>query len=408
MKPRLRRATRPLFLLSLLLMILIAAVLYSGARVLVWSALLLLSLLAGTVLWHAGIAIGLAVHVHVSAPDVIKGQTVHMQVAMHNRSPFPVLWLRLVSRTVESELGTPASRHIVTLAPFSRAVFSFVMPCPYRGSFQVGVASLDVLDPLRLYRRRIKRRRVPLQHLSVWPRRVGMPIAQHGQAALDEKPIPRRDHSEDLTSIYQIRSWRDGDPFKRIHWKLTARTGHWMVKEFDSTQRDVIAIVLDARAGTRLPLTQIRYEDALVEATFSICAHYLEAGHPIRLSTYADQRIHLHGSQAADVARFYEVLSTMPLNGFCSADEILTAEANLFAAGGRLIVIGPEPEERLLAHLILLAGARVEITLVIALADLQHASLSPRQKQQLAQAGVACYVAESDVGIQVLDHEVSR
>ncbi|MFQ9394507.1 MAG: DUF58 domain-containing protein [Lachnospiraceae bacterium] len=46
----------------------------------------------------------------------------------------------------------------------------------------------------------------------------------------DEYATDRK--GEDVSEIYAIREYRPGDSMKAIHWKLSARTKHWMVKEF--------------------------------------------------------------------------------------------------------------------------------------------------------------------------------
>jgi hypothetical protein len=175
--------------------------------------------------------------------------------------------------------------------------------------------------------------------------------------------------------------------------------GDWMVKEFDSTTRDEIAFVLDAQAGSRSWIGQIRYEDALIEAAFSFCAAFLEAGRPIRLTTHADDFLHLHGSDASDVSRFYGFLSNMVLNGSCSAGEMLEFESPVLSSGGHLVVIGPLPNEHLSALLVSLAGAGISITLVVAVEDVATGSLPEEEARRLDQAGILCLIADPDMGI---------
>lgn len=50
----------------------------------------------------------------------------------------------------------------------------------------------------------------------------------------DEYATDRK--GEDVSEIYAIREYRPGDSMKAIHWKLSARTKHWMVKEFSFPQ----------------------------------------------------------------------------------------------------------------------------------------------------------------------------
>lgn len=35
---------------------------------------------------------------------------------------------------------------------------------------------------------------------------------------------------DDPSEIFDIRDFKDGDRFQQIHWKLSSKTGHYMVK----------------------------------------------------------------------------------------------------------------------------------------------------------------------------------
>ncbi|ASJ17306.1 hypothetical protein A3L04_09610 [Thermococcus chitonophagus] len=49
------------------------------------------------------------------------------------------------------------------------------------------------------------------------------------------------------TDFKEIREYREGDPFKAINWKATARTGKLLVNEFEKEGKKTIMIFLDAR-----------------------------------------------------------------------------------------------------------------------------------------------------------------
>ncbi|NLN46285.1 MAG: DUF58 domain-containing protein [Clostridiaceae bacterium] len=400
MKHRRRRRTAgPFWAAVVLLAVLTGAMLYTGDFLLSWAAFSLGVLLAGVLLWHLVTAALLSIRVQTEDTNPVKGQPAHLHVRIRNRAPFPILWMELSYETFDSLIAGAPESYILSLAPFARHDLSLDMTCPYRGKYRLGVTALTLLDPFGLLPVKHKPLGDPLAEVVVWPRRIPVPVSRESLAVLDEKPTSRRDYTEDLTSIREIRSWRDGDPLKRVHWKLTSRMGDWMVKEFDSTTRDEIAFVLDAQAGHRPWIGQIRYEDALIEAAFSFCAAFLEAGRPIRLTTHADDFLHLHGSDASDVSRFYGFLSNMVLNGSCSAGEMLEFESPILSSGGHLVVIGPLPDEHLSALLVSLASAGITITLVVAVENADAGSLPAEEARRLDQAGILCLIADPDMGI---------
>ena len=249
-------------------LLLTGGLLYTGDRMLMWGALCCFSLLLGTGLWHLATGNAMKVQVHADVQDPVKGQRMQMLLSVHNRTPFPVLWMEMTCLTIDAPFAGIEPTIALSLPPFGRRSFSMEMACLYKGGFDIGVTGLKLQDPLGFLSVDHRLHGHPIDRVSVWPRRVAFPGTEDSQAVLEEKTTPRRDYTEDLSSIHEIRDWRDGDAMKRVHWKLTARMGTLMVKEFDSTQRDEISVILDARPGSADPFDRIRYEDSLIESAY--------------------------------------------------------------------------------------------------------------------------------------------
>ncbi|MBP7401420.1 MAG: DUF58 domain-containing protein [Clostridia bacterium] len=399
MKRRQRRSGARFRLVVLLAVVLTVAMLYTGDRMLSWGAFTCLALVCGAVLWHVAASALLTVHAAADDPDPVKGQSDRLEITVRNRSPFPVVWMELSCRTVDSPFLGVDPGMALSMPPFSRRSFSLDMTCLYKGVYEAGVSFAALMDPFGFLTRKLAVRGRPLVSVTVWPRRAAVPESADSMAVLEEKPALHRDFSEDLTSIFDMRDWREGDAFKRIHWKLSDRMGAWMVKEFDSTTRDEISVILDARPFGRDTVETIKYTDALVEAAYSICSFLLESGHPLRLTTQTDDIVHLHGADAADDPRFYRFLAAMPLTGTHSAEEIIEFESPLLSKGGRMIVIGPQPEDGLLASLASLADGGIDITLVIAVPQPVARPLSAQRAHRLEQSGIRSMVADPDRGL---------
>jgi uncharacterized protein (DUF58 family) len=389
-----------------LFFVLSGALMYSGDRMLMWGVMCCLGVLSGAVFWQLLTGALLVIHSEVDESDPVKGQSIQLTVDVRNRAPFPILWMEATCQTIDGLFHGAEPVIALSIPPFGHQLFTLEMGCPYKGVFETGIMSLRLQDPLGILRFRPRPHGRPLSAVTVWPRRIQVPDSEESLAVMDEKTAPRRDYSEDLSSIHQIRDWRAGDALKRVHWKLTARTGSLMVKEFDSTTRDEIAVILDARSGPGSRLDLIRFEDALIEAAYSVIATLLDDGRPLRMTTHTEELMYLHGSDAADIPRFYRFLSLMPVSGTHSAEEIITFEAPQLARGGRMIVIGGMPDEGLLASLTALSDEGIAVTLVIAVPSAAAYPIPQDIAERLSEAGIPCMRADPDQGLSLVSSSI--
>ena len=117
----------------------------------------------------------------------------------------------------------------------------------YAGRYYFYVTEARVYDAIRLFSKK-----VPVRDDNVFvnvlptireiPVEVDPRTRQHMPDS-DEYATDRK--GEDVSEIYAIREYRPGDSMKAIHWKLSARTEHWMVKEFSFPQGVQVLLLLD-------------------------------------------------------------------------------------------------------------------------------------------------------------------
>ena len=146
-----------------------------------------------------------------------------------------------------------------------------------RGSFRVEHARIQTDFPFTLF---TKGRVVPVQAtFRVWPRLHSVRVAPPGAA--------RQEHTAESARIastgeefFGVREYRPGDPAHRIHWRLTARAGRPLVREFELPRTPSIVV------HCRVPaLENPRAEDVYAETAASIAVAALEAGYAVGLRT---------------------------------------------------------------------------------------------------------------------------
>lgn len=79
---------------------------------------------------------------------------------------------------------------------------------------------------------------------------------------------------DDPSEIFDIRDFKDGDRIQRIHWKLSSKTGHYMVKDGSLPLAKAIYIFVDLCAAT------CEEADLLVQGIYSISMQLMEQGVP--------------------------------------------------------------------------------------------------------------------------------
>ncbi|MDL5046561.1 DUF58 domain-containing protein [Oscillatoria amoena NRMC-F 0135] len=116
--------------------------------------------------------------------------------------------------------------------------------------------------------------------------------------------LPKAGDGVDLLSI---RDYHTGDPLRRIHWKASAKTGRFLVRELAREQSPIIILGFDTRAP-RAGMTA-DYERAIT-STASLCKWLWEKNCAVGLVTPTDSLPAAHHS--FHMTRMLEFLAHLP------------------------------------------------------------------------------------------------
>ncbi|MFE6257296.1 DUF58 domain-containing protein [Agromyces sp. NPDC057865] len=122
----------------------------------------------------------------------------------------------------------------------------FKIPTERRGIVPVGPARTVRADPIGLMRREI----VWSQSvdLHVHPRTIAIGTLSTGFIR-DLEGSPTRDLTASDIAFHALREYVPGDDRRFIHWKSTAKTGTFMVRQFEETRRSRLMVLLDLEPG---------------------------------------------------------------------------------------------------------------------------------------------------------------
>lgn len=257
---------------------------------------------------------------------VVKAQEVPYRLLLANEDflPFTHIRLHFFSDMVRMK---PADPGVISLLPHEEIRVDTKMYCKYRGTYPVGVKSVEVTDFLGLFtirypmmsqiRLTARPRIIPLEQLKI--------VLQEQDPKNSLFPVSRL---QDLPD-YELRSYLPGDSRKYIHWKNSARTGELLVRKQMPEELFETILFMDLTPqgggmGAKRPMgaepsIKIKYsmeevrsmEDNIIETALSFVHDYYLKNIPIRVLFMEDSLREILVDESTGFEPFYDKCSEL-------------------------------------------------------------------------------------------------
>ncbi len=313
------------------------------------------SLAGGKALWFlvyampaaalVGLAHGLlgllSLKASIRAPSagIAAGETLTLSYELLNASPLSFPSLEFVEGGGFTR-GEKRGRFL-SLNPRARLRWEARVRFERRGKYLYGAAELAIVDIYGLISLR-KRVRSPLA-ITVYPRVVPLErLRPEGLRQLGELLVGDP-FARDLSELSSVRAYSDGDPLHHLHWRLYARDGEPVVKQFARRGDVSIDIVLDSEAAHYAADADGRLADLGAEAAISLADYLLARGARCRLFLSAGKRkLAVEGNDSSALPAFLEALADFdPRDAEGSSDTALAASRARSDRKASIVLIGP-------------------------------------------------------------------
>jgi uncharacterized protein (DUF58 family) len=149
-------------------------------------------------------------------------------------------------RVFGTRVEVPVGRALIDLATPSLAAgeqsrHEFTVPTSRRGVLDIGPVRGVRADPVGLVRRELVW--TGTTQLFVHPKTIDVPSTSTGLIR-DLEGQRTRDLTNSDVSFHALREYVAGDERRYIHWKSTAKTGTYMVRQFEETRRSRLVVAL--------------------------------------------------------------------------------------------------------------------------------------------------------------------
>ncbi len=158
-----------------------------------------------------------------------------------------------------------------------------------RGIYEFGVINAFVMSPLKLIKWRYIFEKP--QKLKVYPSYIQMKkyelIALTKQRGGGLKKLRRLGHSLEFE---QIKQYNQGDDFRTINWKATAKHNHLMVNQYQEQTSQNIYSLIDMGRTMKMPFEQMTLLDYAINSTLSFSNIVLKKHDKAGLLTFEKKR----------------------------------------------------------------------------------------------------------------------
>lgn len=210
-----------------------------------------------------------------------KKETVTLRITAANKSFFPVPAVKLFLAVPDGlEPESLFKSCVVSIPPRSETTVEVVYRAKVWGGYFIGVKSAELHDFMKLFKFRMSFPQTNegglLYEIKVFPDIPEMPgdapilraAAENARLADDSEETRETDSVNRFAGMpgYTHRDYTEGDPIKRINWKLSSKRDKYMVRlddEIESVQQN---IVLDSRGGSDVYENERAVEGVLAAA----------------------------------------------------------------------------------------------------------------------------------------------
>ncbi|NLK39155.1 MAG: DUF58 domain-containing protein [Clostridiales bacterium] len=187
------------------------------------------------------------VNVSLPSPTVEKLSPTYYEILLHNSSPLPFPFIDVYcSIPAEDTVRCIEKRLSLPLNPLSKYRIKNSLRFKYRGNYEIGVTDILVYDFFKLFCIRIKINKI--DSLCVLPRRLyieGVSPSTPSELSQDNR-LPTFGAEE--AEMRDVRSYKTGDPLKNIHWKLSAKTEEFQVRQYTPKPEKKTLLLCDVSA----------------------------------------------------------------------------------------------------------------------------------------------------------------
>ncbi len=153
------------------------------------------------------------------------------------------------------------------LTPRQRKIINYVLRPTKRGEYEFGAIRVYVTSPIGLIRRRYnfsQGETLPVYPSFLQMRKYELMAISNRLTDIGVKKIRRLGHSLEFE---QVKNYVQGDDYRTINWKATARQGNLMVNSYTDEKSQHVYCIIDKSRAMKMPFEGLSLLDYAINAS---------------------------------------------------------------------------------------------------------------------------------------------
>lgn len=343
---------------------------------------------------------GLSGSVEVPNKAIYVGDKVSISYTIRNSSKFTAPYLE-VENSISKELtGVESPKTMTTLDPKGFYTHNEELTLKKRGFYQIGEIQVAIKDVFGFYS--IKKKMASDTALIVYPvpRELNSfritSIEQLGEMLIEDKAF------EDKSRISSLREFREGDSVKSIHWKLSAKLGDLIIKEFDNSADTNVIVFVDNYRGLFSKDIDRRLEDKIADIGISIVNYYMSRDIQVSLQTQdGDKPVEVYGNGKSDLKPFLEAFAKFKGNGLFEFTFFIKKRMNAIRKGSTVVIITPNIDRAIGTQGIMLKSKNLNPLFIVATDRKNNTGyIDMTVEKGLREEGIPVYILDYETNIK--------
>ena len=274
----------------------------------------------------------------LSAHKVPRGELVHMDISIAYGSFLPIAPITLFLR-----VGPSGNLSTVRLTSSSKGTqhISYELVTKHVGTYSPGVIEYLIEDIFGFFSYRFEPDVLPVE-LVVLPLTFEVAPLKFspGDTGLETLSKAR----EDASNPADIRTYQQGDPLKKVHWKLSMRSREIMVRRFEEPDLPDVLVLLDSStpyvSNYRPDVLDASafLQDTLCETAASVALSQMQGDHPVRMPLL-NNAAPMEFDKSMGSAVLLEELARLPFDHIEAFERVLLMEAGRMRKTGATAIV---------------------------------------------------------------------
>ncbi len=242
----------------------------------------------------------------------VKGESAKYELILGNESILAIPYITISMYLEGQVLCSDMKSMQFSMMPFSKKKYVYEMPLHYRGRYSIGVRKIIFRDFMGLFS--ISHKPLEQKTILVKPRINFIKQKLIPAAMVSEGNVLAGLFESGNDEMVDIRKYVPGDSLRKMHWKLTAKTGNAMVRDMRNELDNDIIMIIDIGLPKEQNEMALSEEDCLIEEAVAQAEYLLTRGMPVRLCIWRDEPVILRAITPGDFLKVYDLLSEVKFN----------------------------------------------------------------------------------------------